>query len=958
VDPKYLAYIDPLAGLDPNDGEFATWARRIATALIKIPEGTESEQWAKRAARLIAVVIMHVMTSDNIADDERTLMTVLRLIRQGRADLADKLTEKFKAANQKAKAAGKEPTHNLKDIPHPLELLAQEMIENRACRGHISEEAQNILLQVKSSSSYFESIRSEAADQLSWLQSHNIERSLTGIKDFDKNGNPTMLPPDRRLDPDRLKTDPKGISVFIVMKVEDLGTYEPWLQTVFLGLFAAMRKTKTQPKTGHQVLTVLDEFTSLGYQDYIATTLDSIAGSGMKLMIVVQNYGRLKHFYKEGMESFFTNSGLEIYFGKIGDTATDYLQKELGQTEVVKVARSTSQSETTTEGTGKSIAFGQSSSEGGSDADTLGHSIGKSWNWSKSVNLTDSQNWGASDGQSMGRNYGPHVFMQPLAGGTNYNRNFSRNTGGSHTQSRSKTTGGGKTETHTSSKTKTSSWNNQTSETNTYSTNTSKGYQIGGGMAETFHKKPLLEPHEMNTYLQPFAEADRDNPVYPGFALIRIEGENPIFLRRSNYDQDIVFERCFTPDPAFEFLPAHAQKLLGYQYTDEHIWTLKLPFELIGKDNITIKVIPRASKWFDKDDAVLDITHSDGQQAQYPLAGCGRIISIYSEDEQKSNGVVMIARMERPIRKDEADDYMKTIFADDLQAVYDEKERQRQADLKREEEAEAQRAEDERLRLERRRKVKKSAITLSKIVGAIAAAVVIAVFATSQIQKLIYDYNLRRAAHAVEVELQTTGFIELSAVRLEAIKQAKMRRTQAIETAKDERLDQIRTAKIRRQQQIATAKDERLDQIATAEIRRQRQIENAQSARRLKIVAAMRTQQDRLNEAIKQRENKINTAKQARRKEISDAKRQRQVQQDRIERDRNLLHAAIVNRENRIAEFHRKKSAIIENGETQRKQALMSALDERLRKIDDVELRQTRELAAPLKQAKDCRTHA
>ena len=212
----------------------------------------------------------------------------------------------------------------------------------------------------------------------------------------------------RRFDPRQLKTNPQGISLFIVMPVDDLDLYEPWIQCLFIVIFAAMRQSKVKPK--FPVLTFLDEFSSLGYQEYIATFLDNIRGAGMKLCFIVQNYGTLKELYRDKMESFFTNSGLELYFGKIGETATEYVKRELGETQVVMVARSANKSKTDTETVSNTITFGHTTSEGGSES----HSRNEGFSFSNSVNWQDSKNFGESEGTSMGRNYGPHVFLKDL----------------------------------------------------------------------------------------------------------------------------------------------------------------------------------------------------------------------------------------------------------------------------------------------------------------------------------------------------------------------------------------------------------------------------------------------------------------------------------------------------------------------------------------------------------------
>jgi len=690
VAAEYLAYFDPLSGLDPEDkdGELATWAKRIARSLIQIDEGTQGAEWAKRAVRLIALMIMHVLTSENFDDDERNLMTVLRLLMEGAEDVL-------------AHIRAKRPDLSEKDLPDPMFLLLDEMTENQACRGWIASDARSLRRQAETTPKFFESVRGEATDQLDWFKSAGIERSLKGWGDKT-----------RRFDPLRLKSDPMGISVFIVMPVDDLETYSPWVQCVFLGIFAAMRSTKAPPASGHQVLAVLDEFSSLGYQEYISTSLDNIAGAGMKLAIVVQNYGTLKKLYGEKMESFFTNSGLEIYFGRVGETATDYLKKELGETEIVKVARSENTSQSQSDSVSTAIAFGETSGTGGSetltDTQSTAYSQSTNWNWSNGVNWSDSKNWGKSNGKNMGSNYGPHIFFEGLEHSNSYGTSLNYNTGASHTHGGSKTKGGGgskgKTETSGQSRAQGSSWNRSTSRTETTTASQSRSNQIGSGLAESFHKKPLLEAHEINAYLRPLEEEDIDHPAYPGMALVRIQGESPFFVRRSNYDQDGYFERCFSTDPAHKFLPLNEQPLLGYQYTENHVLEIRLPDELADfggyvalTDHRPPQIIPNDIPLFNYGKSQ-DVENGAGDSALMP-EGRIRVLAVGSEDGFVKKGSIISIKRDIAFDAEFKNTFGERIFAKELEAVREQKRRSIEQ-TKRIEAAKAQREREERRRLE------------------------------------------------------------------------------------------------------------------------------------------------------------------------------------------------------------------------------------------------------------------
>ena len=633
IDPSYRAYFDPLSGLDPEDrdGELSTWAKRIADSLIQYQDGTDASEWAKRAVRFTALIIMHVVTSPTIPEERRNLITVLHYVLEGSEEVAQKLQDRL-------------PPDQHDKIPDPIIILLDEMIENPACRGWITKEARSLKRRAQRTPKFFESVRDEAADKLDWFKSAGIERSLTGGLDGKQE-----FPVSRKFDPKRLKSDPKGISVFIVMPVDDLKTYGPWIEAVFTGIFAAMRQEPGKPKSGHQVLTLLDEFSSLGYQEYVATSLDNIAGAGMKLVIILQNFGKLKKLYGEEMESFFSNIGLEMYFGKIGETASDYVIKELGETEVVKLVRNYSASQTRSTTTSEASAYGYTESEGENrsktDSQSSARSLGNAWNWSNGTNWSDTRNWGKSEGRSMGKNYGPHIFFKGFADSHNFGTSFSNNTGSAHTSGGSNVKGGSRseqfTDTRGTSQTIGSSWNRSTSTTQTFTQSQSDGYQIGQGIAESFHKKPLLEAHEINSYLGALEYEDRDHPAYPGLALVRIGREAPFFVRRSNYDQDPYFERCFSADPVHGFTPISQQPLLGYQYTPNHLFEIMVP-DSLRSAGYQGKSLVRRFKWVEKGEDVFTVK---GHDVAYKSPAKGRVVGL--TEKWDDEGVIL--RLEKVI---------------------------------------------------------------------------------------------------------------------------------------------------------------------------------------------------------------------------------------------------------------------------------------------------------------------
>ena len=628
---------------------------------MKEKKSGQGSDWSDKGIAFLALVIEHVVTWRYIKRANRNLHYVLQLILEGNVEAAERINKflEEKAEEESAKLSGDDEPIIPRKVD-PYDVLLRDMTKNEDTNRYLAMEAKKLEREAQKIPKYFAHVSGQAAEDLRWLRSESMERALQGWGDES-----------RRFDPRKLKTH--KISLFIVLPVDDLDLYEPWLQSLFVGIFAAMRESKIKPE--FPVLTMLDEFSSLGYQDYIASSLDNIRGAGMKLCFIVQNYGKLKKLYGDEMESFLTNSGLELYFGKIGTTATEYVKKELGEAQVVMTARSVNRSENESEAVGKSIALGETMSQGGSEANTAGtsraHTVGEGFSFSKSVNYQDSENFGQSEGTSMGTNYGPHVFWQGFQHSNNYGTQINKNQGRARSEGRgetkTKTRNESRTDTTNESRTLTSTWNTSTSRTETDTRTETKGYQIGGGIAESFHKKPLLDAHEINSFLRSIPDSECDHPAFPGLMLVRIAGEDPFFLRRSNYDQDPFFQGCFSKDPLHEFVPLHRQPLLGYQYTPAHVVTFGMP-NLLRQNGFEAMAEIRAHQKFDAGERLFSYGIKNRRRTvEAPVAG--RIVAVADAKAFQDEGAIITAKTLTPLDDNDRLIFKKSVFGKPVQAV-------------------------------------------------------------------------------------------------------------------------------------------------------------------------------------------------------------------------------------------------------------------------------------------------
>lgn len=679
-DPAYLGYYDPVTSLDRDDPGFRGMCSFLAEALIKVPDDSNHAEWAKMGRDLLGTIIEHVVSTPDYDEqpEQRNLFTVLNLLKKGRRDLqiqyCDELVEKGELDK-------KDYNKRLEELGDAYVLLFDEIAQNPHS-AYLRDDGDKWRQSYLKTAKTFTSIRDEAVRGLDWITKDvGMETALVGTR----HGNP-VLSSDQRFDPRSLKSDPDGVTLFIVLASDQMETYGAWVQALFMGIFASMRRTPLHRDIAHPTLGIIDEFSSLGKQDYIANALDTIRDEGMRLMIAVQQFGWMQDLYGKRTESFLANAGLKLFFGDPGETATDYLVKSLGETEIIKYATTRNTSHARMEGSNTSEAhnssesfatgethteqFGSSDTTGESTADAHGtsHSRQRSqsrsrseqWNWNKSTNWSDGRNWGEGTGSSMGRNYGPHVFWEGLEHSSSYGSTLNKSSGGSHSSGGANARGGGgsKTKQTTQGTTDTTSQTTTNTRSSSHTTNTSTSqartrtetrttgqvhteglsesdtHTKGESTAESFHKKPLMEHHEFRKYLSAVPETEHDHPAYPGLMLAIIGKEDPVLLRRSNYDQDRYFEGLYSKHPKFEFLDYGQQPVLGYELTPQSLVPLRIPAAIEHKREM-ITVLQRPLARFDKGDDLFRISGKiDGSQKRRTMRSKlpGRVLTIGNDN--------------------------------------------------------------------------------------------------------------------------------------------------------------------------------------------------------------------------------------------------------------------------------------------------------------------------------------
>lgn len=87
---------------------------------------------------------------------------------------------------------------------------------------------------------------------------------------------------------------------------------------------------KASRKKATPVLLLLEEFPVLKHMEKLETTAGQLAGSGVKLWVIVQNLGQLERHYKAGWETFIANAGAITAFFNMDMKTLGYVRDKLG----------------------------------------------------------------------------------------------------------------------------------------------------------------------------------------------------------------------------------------------------------------------------------------------------------------------------------------------------------------------------------------------------------------------------------------------------------------------------------------------------------------------------------------------------------------------------------------------------------------------------------------------------
>ncbi|MGQ4878898.1 type IV secretory system conjugative DNA transfer family protein [Billgrantia sp. LNSP4103-1] len=301
------ASYNPLSVLTLSSRTIIEDANLIADAMVVQGAQGKDPHWDESAKNFIEGVILHVVTCPAYSK-ARTLLTVRELIKSA-----------MKPDDGAEADEGDE---------EPLCALEREMLENAMrLKGRRSSADVGGAIEGAARDFYEKSDR-ERDSVLSTVRRHTKFLDYTSFRKVLGRSSFSL---------EELKTNPRGLSVYLCFPATRIDIAGRWLRIFINQLLQAMEQQPAAPAA--PVLVCLDEFPVLGHMKQMENAAGQIASFGVKLWVVLQDWGQGKALYGERWESFAANAGILQFFGNNDVTTTEYLSKRLGKTRV-EVARS------------------------------------------------------------------------------------------------------------------------------------------------------------------------------------------------------------------------------------------------------------------------------------------------------------------------------------------------------------------------------------------------------------------------------------------------------------------------------------------------------------------------------------------------------------------------------------------------------------------------------------------
>lgn len=125
----------------------------------------------------------------------------------------------------------------------------------------------------------------------------------------------------------------KPMTVYLVLPADRLNTFGRWLR-LLVQQAVTVNARNIEIKPQKPVLFILDEFAALGRLSMIEQAYGLMAGFGLQLWCIIQDFNQLERIYDKGWQSFIANAGMINYFGSSDKQTAEYFSSLCGETTV------------------------------------------------------------------------------------------------------------------------------------------------------------------------------------------------------------------------------------------------------------------------------------------------------------------------------------------------------------------------------------------------------------------------------------------------------------------------------------------------------------------------------------------------------------------------------------------------------------------------------------------------
>ena len=280
-----VSAFNPLDWLDTTDPDLPENAMLLASALV-VEGNSKDPFWDEEAKALLQGLIMHVAT-DAEEDGHRHLPRVCELLVQKQSELDKTFAKMAKSIHPIIRSTGERSLQK-------EEKLKASVIATAQSHTHFLD-SDRIRMNMKESSFKFED----------------------------------------------LKTKP--MTIYLVLPSDRLNTFGRWLRLlVQQAITVNARNIETKPDKS--ILFLLDESAALGRLTMVEQAYGLMAGYGMQLWGIVQDFNQLDRIYDKGWQSFVSNSGMINYFGSSDKMTAEYFSSLCGETTVWSLSNAISRS--------------------------------------------------------------------------------------------------------------------------------------------------------------------------------------------------------------------------------------------------------------------------------------------------------------------------------------------------------------------------------------------------------------------------------------------------------------------------------------------------------------------------------------------------------------------------------------------------------------------------------------